>query len=118
MNNQTLLSLVAPADGKLLTLSKVQDPVFSQGLMGEGFSIEPSSGNIVSPADGVITLVSETKHAFGLKTSSGAEILVHLGIDTVDLKGEPFEVSIKEGDQVKAGDSVVKMNLQMIKDAG
>lgn len=118
MSNQTLISLVAPADGKLLTLSKVQDPVFSQGLMGQGFAIEPTSGDIVAPVDGTVTLVSETKHAFGIKTKDGADILVHLGIDTVELKGKPYEVSIKQGDKIVAGQSVIKMDLKMIKDAG
>jgi len=118
MSNQTLISLVAPVDGKLLTLSKVQDPVFSQGLMGQGFAIEPTAGDIVAPVDGTVTLVSETKHAFGIKTKDGADILVHLGIDTVELKGEPFEVSIKQGDTIVAGQAVIKMNLQMIRDAG
>lgn len=118
MKNQTLLSLVAPTSGTLLTLSKVNDPVFSQGLMGQGFAIEPSSGDIVSPVDGEVTLVSETKHAFGIHTDDGADILVHLGIDTVELKGEPFTVNIKQGDRVSAGDHIVKMDLKMVKDAG
>lgn len=118
MKDQTLISLAAPADGKLLKLSQVQDPVFSQGLMGQGFAIEPTNGDIVSPVDGTITLVSETKHAFGIKTSDGAEVLVHLGVDTVELKGKPFEVSIKQGDQVTAGQKVVSMNLKMVEDAG
>ena len=118
MSNQTLISLVAPVDGKLLPLSKVQDPVFSQGLMGQGFAIEPTAGDIVAPVDGTVTLVSETKHAFGIKTKDGADILVHLGIDTVELKGEPFEVSIKQGDTIVAGQAVIKMNLKMIRDAG
>jgi len=118
MNNQTLISLAAPADGKLLQLSQVQDPVFSQGLLGQGFAIEPTSGDIVAPVSGTVTLVSETKHAFGIKTNDGAEVLVHLGVDTVELKGKPFEVSIKEGDQVTAGQPVIKMDLKMVTDAG
>jgi len=118
MNNQTLISLAAPADGKLLTLSQVKDPVFSQGLMGQGFAIEPTKGDIVSPVDGTVTLVSDTKHAFGIKTADGADILVHLGVDTVELNGEPFEVSIKQGDHVTTGQSVVTMNLAMIKNSG
>lgn len=118
MSKQTLISLVAPANGKLLALSKVNDPVFSQGLMGQGFAIEPTSGNIVAPADGIVTLVSETKHALGIKTKDGADILIHLGIDTVELNGKPFEVAVKPGDAVQAGDPVIKMNLQMVRDAG
>lgn len=87
MNNQILISLAAPVDGKLIQLSQVKDPVFSQGLMGQGFAIEPTNGDIVSPVTGTVTLVSETKHAFGIKTQDGADVLVHLGIDTVELKG-------------------------------
>lgn len=118
MKNQMLISLVSPANGKFLTLNKVKDPVFSQGLMGQGFAIEPDAGTIVAPVDGTVTLVSETKHAFGIKTKEGAEVLVHLGIDTVELAGKPFSVSIKQGDQVKDGDTVVKMDLAAIKNAG
>jgi PTS system, glucose subfamily, IIA component len=118
MNNQILISLVAPVDGKLMQLSQVKDPVFSQGLMGQGFAIEPTDGNIVSPVSGTVTLVSETKHAFGIKTKDGADILIHLGIDTVELKGQPFTVSIKQGDQVTVGQEVVKMDLKMVTDAG
>jgi len=118
MENQTLISLVAPADGKLLTLEKVTDPVFSQGLMGQGLAIEPTSGEIVAPVDGTVTLVSETKHAFGIKTKDGADILVHLGIDTVELVGKPFKVNIKQGDIVTAGEAVVNMDLAAIEAAG
>lgn len=118
MENQTLISLVAPADGQLLTLDKVSDPVFSQGLMGQGLAIEPTSGEIVAPVDGTVTLVSETKHAFGIKTKDGADILVHLGIDTVELEGKPFKVNIKQGDIFTAGEAVVSMDLAAIKAAG
>ncbi|AUI72539.1 glucose PTS transporter subunit IIA [Companilactobacillus alimentarius] len=118
MNNQVLISLAAPVDGKFMKLSQVKDPVFSEGLMGQGFAIEPTDGKVVSPVDGTVTLVSETKHAFGIKTPDGADVLVHLGIDTVDLKGEPFTVLIKQGDRVKMGQDVVKMDLKEITDAG
>ena len=118
MKDQTLISLAAPVSGQLLTLAKVDDPVFSKGLMGQGFAVEPANGDIVAPVDGTVTLVSETKHAFGIKTKDGADVLVHLGIDTVELKGKPFTVSIKQGDVVKAGQSVIKMDLEMIKAAG
>lgn len=118
MENQKLLSLAAPADGKLLTLAEVKDPVFSEGLMGQGFAVEPTSGDIVAPVSGIVTLISDTKHAFGIRTTDGAEILVHLGIDTVELKGEPFTVKMQQGDKVTVGDSVIKMDLDKIKSAG
>lgn len=118
MNDETLISIAAPADGKLLKLSQVKDPVFSQGLMGQGFAIEPAQGKIVAPVSGKVTLVSETKHAFGIKTDTGADVLVHMGIDTVDLKGAPFDLSIQQGDTVTAGQAVATMNLKMVQDAG
>ncbi|TGD22717.1 PTS beta-glucoside transporter subunit IIABC [Companilactobacillus suantsaicola] len=118
MSNQTLISLAAPVDGKLLKLDQVKDPVFSQGLMGQGFAIEPSDGKVVAPVSGVVTLVAETKHAFGIRTTDGADVLVHLGIDTVELKGEPFTVSIKQGDHVTAGQAVISVDLKKITDAG
>src|SRR5699024_660967 len=103
---------------KLLKLDQVKDPVFSQGLMGQGFAIEPSDGKVVAPVSGVVTLVAETKHAFGIRTTDGADVLVHLGIDTVELKGEPFTVSIKQGDHVTAGQAVISVDLKKITDAG
>ncbi|WP_334332113.1 glucose PTS transporter subunit IIA [Companilactobacillus sp. HBUAS59544] len=118
MSNQTLISLAAPVDGKLLKLDQVKDPVFSQGLMGQGFAIEPSDGKVVAPVSGVVTLVAETKHAFGIRTADGADVLVHLGIDTVELKGEPFTVSIKQGDQVAAGQAVITADWKKITNAG
>lgn len=117
MTEQVLLSLSTPVNGNLLALSKVKDPVFSQGLMGQGFAVEPIDGKVVAPVDGVVTVISETKHALGIKTNNGVDVLIHMGIDTVELKGKPFDVLVKQGDRVTTGEDIVKMNLKMIHDA-
>lgn len=117
MTEQVLLSLSTPVNGNLLALSKVKDPVFSQGLMGQGFAVEPIDGKVVAPVDGVVTVISETKHALGIKTNNGVDVLIHMGIDTVELKGKPFDVLVKQGDRVTMGEDIVKMNLKMIHDA-
>ncbi|CAJ1176015.1 PTS sugar transporter subunit IIA [Companilactobacillus nantensis] len=109
---------VAPAKGDLIHLDKVSDPVFSQKLMGDGFAVTPSSDEIVAPIGGVIGTVFPTKHAMMITSSHGLEVMLHLGIDTVELKGKPFEVFVKEGETVKAGQKLATMDLQEIKDAG
>lgn len=107
--------ILSPTNGELLELSSVPDQVFSQKLMGDGFAMISSDGNIVSPIDGTVEMVFATKHAIGLKSKEGLEVLVHLGIDTVNLKGEGFEVLVKENQTVKAGDKLVKMDVNFIK---
>lgn len=118
MKNQMLISLAAPVDGQIISLSKVADSVFSQGLMGQGFAIEPCSQKVTAPISGTITVVSKTKHAFGIRTDSGVDVLVHLGIDTVELKGRPFETSMEQGTAVTRGQEIAQMDLQKIKSAG
>lgn len=118
MNDQILISLTAPINGKFIKLSQVKDPVFSQGMMGQGFAIEPTSDEIISPVSGKVTLIAETKHALGIRTQEGADILIHLGIDTVELKGNPFTIMVKKGDQINVGQDIARMNLKMIEDAG
>lgn len=109
------LKIVSPTNGELLELSSVPDEVFSQKMMGDGFAIKSNDGIIVSPVDGVIEMIFETKHAVGLKTESGLEILIHLGIDTVNLKGKGFEVFVKEKQKVNAGEKLINMDLEYIK---
>lgn len=106
--------ILAPTNGEILELSSVPDEVFSQKMMGDGFAIKSTDGMIVSPIDGTIEMVFETKHAVGLKSNDGLEILIHLGIDTVNLKGEGFEVFVNSGDKVKAGDKLIKMDVDFI----
>jgi len=106
------------ADGQVIELEQVKDPVFSQKMMGDGFAVEPSNGNIVSPVSGTVSSVFPTKHALGLVTEAGLEVLVHIGLDTVSLEGKPFEVMVSEGQAVAAGDLLVKADLGAIQAAG
>jgi len=109
---------VAPANGELIPIAQVQDDVFSQKIMGEGFAVIPENGEIASPVAGTIVSVFPTKHAIGLRTIDGIEVLLHMGIDTVDLKGEAFEVKVHEGDKVKAGKIIATADLAKIQKAG
>ena len=106
------------ADGEVIAISDVKDPVFSQKMMGDGFAVEPENGNIYSPVAGTITSIFPTKHALGLLTDNGLEVLVHIGLDTVSLEGKPFEVHVAEGQKVAAGDLLVTADLEAIKAAG
>ena len=110
-------TIVNVADGEVKTISAVNDPVFSQKMMGDGFGVEPKNGIVYAPVSGTVTSVFPTKHALGLLTDNGLEVLVHMGIDTVDLKGAPFTVNVKDGDKVSAGDVIAQMNLAAIKAA-
>lgn len=110
--------LGAPAAGQAIALDKVQDEVFSTGMMGQGFGLEPVGEEIVAPVAGEITLIAESKHAIGIVTKEGLEVLIHMGIDTVGLHGEPFELAIEVGQQVTAGQKIANMALENIKLAG
>ncbi|MDQ0243928.1 PTS system D-glucosamine-specific IIC component [Bacillus fengqiuensis] len=107
--------LVSPIKGEIVPLSEVPDQVFSQKLMGDGFAIIPSEGTVVAPADGKIVNLFPTKHAIGIETTNGREILVHFGIDTVNLKGEGFDALVSQGDTVKKGQPLLKVDLDFIK---
>lgn len=106
--------LVSPLAGELLPLSEVKDEVFSSGAMGEGVAVEPSEGVLHAPADGKVVMTFPTGHAIGMKTSDGAEILMHIGMDTVNLQGHGFETLVAKGDEVKAGDELVKFDIDAI----
>lgn len=108
-------TFVAPIDGKILSITEVPDEVFSQKMMGDGFAIEPANGEVVSPVNGTITTLFPTKHAIGITADNGREILVHFGIDTVNLQGEGIEALVKQGDKVKAGQQLLKVDLSSIK---
>jgi len=110
-------TIVNVADGEVKAISAVNDPVFSQKMMGDGFGVEPKNGIVYAPVSGTVTSVFPTKHALGLLTDNGLEVLVHMGIDTVDLKGVPFTVNVKDGDKVSAGDVIAQMDLAAIKAA-
>ena len=106
------------ADGEVINIEDVKDPVFSQKMMGDGFAVEPENGHIVSPVAGKVTSVFPTKHALGLVTDNGLDVLVHIGLDTVSLEGKPFEVKVSEGQTVAAGDLLVEADLDAIRAAG
>ena len=106
------------ADGEVIALEQVKDPVFSQKMMGDGFAVEPANGNIVSPVSGTVSSIFPTKHALGLVTEAGLEVLVHIGLDTVSLEGKPFTVHVAEGQKVAAGDLLVTADLDAIRAAG
>ncbi|WP_328798057.1 glucose PTS transporter subunit IIA [Lactobacillus helveticus] len=109
----------APITGKLQKLEDVKDDVFSKKMLGDGFAIDPSNGKIAAPVDGTIDSVMDTKHAITLKTNKGhLDVLMHLGLDTVELKGKPFIINVKPGDKVKAGTQIGSMDIKAIKEAG
>ncbi|EPH93476.1 PTS beta-glucoside transporter subunit EIIBCA [Enterococcus casseliflavus] len=110
--------LSKPVEGQVVALSEVNDEVFSSGMIGEGFGIIPTSGELIAPEDGEITMLFETNHAIGLKTRNGAELLFHIGLDTVQLEGKHFTPYVKAGDQVKQGQPLIQFDLDAIKAAG
>ena len=112
------VTVLAPVAGHVVALDEVNDKVFSSRTLGEGVGIVPSDGRVVSPVDGVILTVPKSGHAFGIKSDGGAEVLVHVGIDTVRLKGENFTVAAQKGQHVKAGDLLVEVNFDGVREAG
>ncbi|EXG86947.1 MULTISPECIES: PTS sugar transporter subunit IIA [Lacrimispora] len=110
--------ILAPVEGTVVPLSEVNDPTFSQEILGKGVAIIPAKGRIVAPADGILTVVFETKHAVSITTPEGAEIIVHVGLDTVNLKGEHYTAHKKQGDKVKAGELLLEFDMAAIKEAG
>lgn len=111
-------TLVSPLSGDVVALENVNDPVFSSGAMGKGLAVKPSEGVVYAPADAEVTIAFETGHAYGLKTASGAEILIHIGIDTVSMNGNGFEKLVAAGDKVKAGTPIAKFDAAKIAEAG
>lgn len=110
--------IYAPLTGKYIPLDTVEDQVFSSGTLGLGCGIQPEEGMLYAPVSGTVTMIADTKHAIGISTEEGAEYLLHIGLDTVDMNGKGFEVQVKEGQSVTAGQLLMKFNMQMIQDAG
>lgn len=115
LQNETL---VTPIVGDVVALADVNDPVFSSGAMGQGIAVKPSQGVVYAPADAEVSIAFPTGHAFGLKTTDGAEVLIHVGIDTVTMNGEGFEAKVAQGDKVKAGDVLGTFDSNKIASAG
>ena len=109
------LSLKMPVNGKVIELLEVPDLVFSQKMLGDGFAIEPSDGIVCSPISGKVVQKFPTNHAIGLETNDGLEILIHFGIDTVELKGEGFKSFIEVGDNVEVGQKLLEVDLEFLK---
>lgn len=113
---QTCLSAVC--DGSIKKLENVGDEVFSSGIMGAGVAIEPQNGNIYAPCEATVTSIADTSHALTLRTPDGIDVLIHVGINTVELKGKGFEVKCEEGARVKQGDLLVVADIGAIREAG
>lgn len=117
-NPNSRYEIVSPMAGEVVALNEINDVTFAGEHMGKGIAIRPTSGRVVSPITGVVQTVYRTKHAIGLVSDDGVEMLIHIGQDTVKLKGQHFTTHVKDGDRVNAGDLIVEFDLQAIKDAG
>ena len=112
------LMVASPIKGKTVELSQVSDPTFGECMLGKGVAILPAEGKVYAPADGEISMMFETHHAVSMVTTEGIELLIHIGLETVALKGDGFEDHVQSGDQVKKGDLLLSMDLENIKAAG
>lgn len=111
-------ALYAPITGTYIPLDQIPDEVFAQGILGQGCGIEPEEELVVAPVNGTITQVADTKHAVGLESEDGSEILIHVGLDTVDMNGEGFTPKVKVGDKVSCGQPLLSFSIAKIKAAG
>lgn len=118
MGNKKGLQIGSPCAGKLVALREVKDPTFSAGILGQGVAILPSDGKFYAPADAVVATVFPTGHAAAIRTTDGAEVLLHIGLDTVKLKGKYFTIHAEEGQQVKKGDLLLEADLEAVRAAG
>ncbi|MDN6507685.1 MAG: PTS glucose transporter subunit IIA, partial [Tetragenococcus halophilus] len=112
------IKIASPVNGQFVAVENLSDETFAQQIMGQTTAIQPSANEIVAPFDAEVTLIAETNHAIGLRSSDGIELLIHLGIDTVELKGQGFKPQVKQGDQVTQGDLLMEMDIAAIKEAG
>ncbi len=117
-NDNKSILIGSPIEGEVISIKEVNDPTFAEEMLGKGIAIIPSKGRVVAPVDGEITILFDTKHAVSITSEQGVEMLIHVGLDTVKLKGEPFTAYVKAGDKVKAGDLLVEFDIEKIKEAG
>lgn len=110
--------LGAPIEGEAVVSAEISDPTFGEEMLGKGMAIKPAVGKVYAPVDGTVAMVFETKHAISLVSAGGAEILIHIGLDTVSLKGEPFTIHVNADDKVKKGDLIAEFDMDAIKAAG
>lgn len=113
---ETKETIFSPLTGEVKTIEEVPDPVFSQKMMGDGFAIEPADGTVVSPVEGEIIQFFPTKHAIGIRSQTGLEILIHVGLETVSMNGEGFTGFVSEGDKVKVGDRLLSFDLDLVRE--
>ena len=112
------ITIASPLKGNIVPLNEVKDETFASEMMGKGIAINPTEGKVVSPINGTVQMIFKTKHAIGLKSEDGAEILIHIGMDTVQLDGKHFTAHVKDGDKVKVGDTLVEFDMNAIKNEG
>lgn len=110
--------LTAPADGTIVNLEDLPDQAFAEGMLGDGIALDPTGASFFSPCDGVVSGVTDTAHAYSITTSDGLELLLHIGIDTVELKGEGFTPKVKLGDRLRRGDLIAVADLELIRARG
>lgn len=115
---KTSNNIVSPMQGKLMKIEDVCDPVFADKLMGDGFAVDLEDSVVVSPVDGTIISMFPSGHAYGIQSDDGKEILIHIGIDTVELGNKAFDIKVSQGQKVKKGDTLVIVNLEVIKESG
>lgn len=108
----------SPVNGKVITLESVDDGMFSEKILGDGMAVVPSDGNFIAPVSGTVESAFPTGHAYGIKTDSGLEVLIHIGLDTVNLNGKGFRPQVRQGEKVKAGDKLAEVDLEVIRKAG
>lgn len=116
--NKNIEEVYSPCLGKIVQIEDIPDPVFSEKMMGDGIAIEPSEGKIYSPFDGEIIQVFNSKHAITLKSNKGTNLLIHIGLETVNLEGVPFDVKVKNGQPISKGQLLVDVDLEYIKNKG
>lgn len=118
LNKLKGIELCSPLTGEAVDLSEVPDPVFAEKMVGDGVAIKPTNGKVVAPCDGKIVQIFPTNHAVGMETNTGLDLLIHIGIDTVELKGEGFKRLVEEGENVKKGQPILEVDLKRVEALG